>query len=36
MDENVAEAKKRRKFFELLRYQLYDQQQQVSMSQNDT
>jgi LytS/YehU family sensor histidine kinase len=34
MDENVADAKKSvEKFSELLRYQLYDQQQQVSMSQ---
>jgi two-component system, LytTR family, sensor kinase len=34
MDENVAEAKKSvEKFSELLRYQLYDQQQTVSVSQ---
>ncbi|HEV7424129.1 MAG TPA: histidine kinase, partial [Candidatus Paceibacterota bacterium] len=34
MDENVADAKKSvEKFSELLRYQLYDQQQQVSMRQ---
>lgn len=34
MDENVADAKKSvEKFSELLRYQLYDQQQQVTMSQ---
>ncbi|MBS1598154.1 MAG: sensor histidine kinase [Bacteroidetes bacterium] len=34
MDENVADAKKSvEKFSELLRYQLYDQQQQVSMKQ---
>jgi len=34
MDENVADAKKSvEKFSELLRYQLYDQQQQVSMGQ---
>lgn len=34
MDENVADAKRSvEKFSELLRYQLYDQQQQVSMAQ---